>query len=163
MAAVVAICHDRVPRSSVTDAKELPDVPDLDGTSTHENLKRAFSRESEASRRYRWFAQQADIDGRPDLADLFRTVAQGETGHAFGHLEFLAEVGDPSSGEPIGDTEANLRAAVASERYESVEMYPAFAATARAEGFADVAEWFESLARAEQAQVDRLVAGLDSL
>ena len=69
-------------------------MPDLDGTKTHENLKEAFAGESQANRRYLWFAQKADIEGYPDAAALFRSVAEGETGHAHGHLEYLAEVGD---------------------------------------------------------------------
>ena len=84
----------------------------LNGTKTHENLKEAFAGESQANRRYLWFAQKADIEGYPDAASLFRSVAEGETGHAHGHLDYLAEVGDPASGEPIGDTADNFKASV---------------------------------------------------
>ena len=63
----------------------------LDGTKTHENLKEAFAGESQANRRYLWFAQKADVEGYPDTAAMFRSVAEGETGHAHGHLEYLAE------------------------------------------------------------------------
>ena len=59
----------------------------LKGTKTHENLKHAFAGESQANRRYLWFAQKADVEGYPDAAALFRSVAEGETGHAHGHLE----------------------------------------------------------------------------
>lgn len=97
----------------------------LHGTKTHENLKEAFAGESQANRRYLWFAQKADVEGYPDAAALFRSVAEGETGHAHGHLEYLAEVGDPASGEPIGDTEQNLKASIAGETYEYTQMYPA--------------------------------------
>ena len=90
----------------------------LKGTHTHENLKEAFAGESQANRRYLWFAQKADIEGLPDVASLFKNVADGETGHAHGHLEYLAEVGDPASGEPIGDSEQNLKASIAGETYE---------------------------------------------
>ena len=106
----------------------------LDGTKTHENLKEAFAGESQANRRYLWFAQKADVEGYPDVAALFRSVAEGETGHAHGHLEYPAEVGDPASGEPIGDTEENLKASVAGETYEYTTMYPEFAAQARSDG-----------------------------
>jgi len=122
----------------------------LKGTHTHENLKEAFAGESQANRRYLWFAQKADIEGLPDVASLFKNVADGETGHAHGHLEYLAEVGDPASGEPIGDSEQNLKASIAGETYEYTQMYPGFAKTAREEGFAEIAEWFETLARAEK-------------
>jgi rubrerythrin len=135
----------------------------LDGTKTHENLKEAFASESQANRRYLWFAQKADIEGFPDTSALFRSVAEGETGHAHGHLEYLAEVGDPITGEPIGDSADNLRSAVAGETYEFTQMYPGFAKTAREEGFSEVADWFETLARAEKSHANRFQQGLDSI
>jgi rubrerythrin len=135
----------------------------LHGTKTLANLKDAFARESQANRRYLWFAQRADIEGHPEAAALFRSVAEGETGHAHGHLEFLADVGDPATGEPIGDTEQNFAAAIASETYEFTQAYPEYARTAREEGLDEVAEWFETLARAEQSHVGRLQQGLDAL
>jgi rubrerythrin len=138
-------------------------MPDLNGTKTHENLHAAFTRESQANLRYLWFAQRADIEGYPETASLFRSVAEGETGHALGLLEYLAEVGDPASGAPVGDTEDNLKAAIAGETYDATHMYPEFAATARAEGFDDVADWFETLARAETSHAGRFVEGLDSI
>jgi rubrerythrin len=138
-------------------------MPELNGTQTHENLRAAFARESQANSRYLWFAQRADIEGYPETAALFRSVAEGETGHALGHLEFLAEVADPASGEPIGDTEENLKAAIAGETYDHTEMYPEFAATARHEGFEQIAEWFETLARAEKSHASRFTQGLDSI
>ncbi len=135
----------------------------LHGTKTHENLKEAFARESQANRRYLWFAQKADVEGYPDAAALFRSVAEGETSHAHGHLEFLAQVGDPATGEPIGETEQNFRSAVAAEAYEYTQMYPGFAATAREEGLTEIAEWFETLARAEKSHAGRFAQGLDAL
>jgi rubrerythrin len=135
----------------------------LHGTRTHQHLNEAFAVESQASCRSLWFAQQADIEGFPAAAALFRSIAEGETGHALGLLEFLADVGDPASGEPIGDTEQNLRASIVSETDESTRMYPGFAATAREEGFAEIAEWFETLARAEKRNVERLRGGLEAL
>jgi rubrerythrin len=123
----------------------------LEGSATHENLKLAFARESQTNRRYHWFAQQADVEGYPNAAVLFRALAEGETGHAHGLLEYLSEVGDPISGEPIGDTKENLRSAVTSETHEYTELYPGFAKTAREEGFEEIAEWLDTLARAEQA------------
>ena len=98
---------------------------------TFENLKEAFAGESQANRRYLYFARAADIEGEPDVATLFRAVADGETGHAFGHFDFLKEVGDPVTGEPVGESVANLKSAIAGETYEYSEMYPGFAKTAR--------------------------------
>ena len=135
----------------------------LEGSKTHENLKEAFAAESQANRRYLWFAQKADVEGYPDVSALFRSVAEGETGHAHGHLEFLAEVGDPITSEPIGDSADNLRSAVAGETYEYTEMYPGFAKTARDEGFEEIAEWLETLARAEKSHAGRFTQGLESV
>ena len=135
----------------------------LKGSKTENNLKAAFAGESQANRRYLYFAKQADVEGRPDIAGLFRDTAEGETGHAHGHLEFLEAVGDPATGEPIGDTEKNLKAAVAGETYEYTQMYPGFARTAREERFEEIAEWFETLARAERTHAGRFQKGLDGL
>jgi rubrerythrin len=137
-------------------------MAELSGTKTHENLKAAFTRESEANRRYLWFAQQADIEGRPEIAALFRSVADGETSHAFGHLEYLADVGDPASGEPIGATDENLRVAIAGELDDATRRYPAYARTARDEGLDDIADWFESVARDEESHAVRFTDGLEA-
>jgi len=110
-----------------------------------------------------WFAQKADVEGYPDAAALFRSVAEGETGHAHGHLDYLAEVGDPASGEPIGETSENFKASVAGETYEYTQMYPGFAKTAREEGFTEISDWFETLARAEKSHAGRFAEGLKAL
>ena len=138
-------------------------MADLKGSKTEENLKAAFAAESQANRRFLYFAQKADVEGYPEVAALFRSVAEGETGHAFGHLEFLAAVGDPATGEPLGSTEENLRSAIAGEWREYSGMYPEFARTAREEGFGEIAEWLETLARAEKSHAGRLTQGLESL
>jgi rubrerythrin len=135
----------------------------LAGTKTHENLKTAFAGESQANRRYLYFARRADIEGYPDIGGLFRDTSEAETGHAFGHLDFLKEVGDPVTNVPIGDTEKNLKSAIEGETYEYTQMYPGFAKTAREEGFPEIAEWFETLARAEKSHAGRFQKGLDSL
>jgi rubrerythrin len=130
---------------------------------TFENLKAAFAGESQANRRYLYFAKQADVEGQPDLAGLFRDTAEGETGHAHGHLDFLKVVGDPATGEPIGDTKKNLKSAVVGETYEFTQMYPGFAKTARDEGYTEIAEWFETLAKAEKSHAGRFQKGLETL
>ena len=135
----------------------------LAGTKTHQHLKDAFAGESQANRRYLYFAKVADVEGRPDVAGLFKDTADGETGHAHGHLDYLKEVGDPATGLPIGETEQNLAAAVAGETYEYTDMYPGMAATARAEGFDQIAMWFETLAKAEKSHAGRFQKGLDSI
>ena len=138
-------------------------MAELKGTKTHGNLKEAFAGESQANRRYLYFAKVADVEGLPDVAGLFRDTAEGETGHAHGHLDYLKRVGDPATGEPIGSTELNLKASIAGETYEYTQMYPAFAKTAREEGFEEIAEWFETLARAERSHAGRFQKGLDQL
>ncbi len=138
-------------------------VPELRGSKTEANLRRAFALESESSRRFLFFAQQADVEGEPEAAALFQAVAEGETGHALGHLDFLIEVGDPASGLPIGSTEENLHAAVAGERREADELYPAFAEQARSEGFTEIADWMESLQQAEHGYAERFAEALTKL
>jgi rubrerythrin len=135
----------------------------LKGTKTHDNLKEAFAGESQANRRYLYFARKADIEGQPDVAGVFRDTAEGETGHAFGHFDFLKEVGDPVTGVAVGDTEKNLQSAIEGETYEFTEMYPGFAKTARNEGFEEIAAWFETLARAEKSHAGRFKKALESL
>ena len=135
----------------------------LKGSKTHQNLKDAFAGESQANRRYLYFAKVADIEGYPDVAGLFKDTADGETGHAHGHLDYLKQVGDPATGLPIGSTEANLKAAVAGETHEYETMYPGMAKTARDEGFNDVAEWFETLAKAEKSHAGRFAKAIGTL
>ena len=135
----------------------------LKGSKTEQCLKDAFAGESQANRRYLYFANKADVEGQPDVAALFRSTAEGETGHAHGHLEYLAEVGDPATGEPIGATKLNLKASVAGETHEYTDMYPGMAKTARAEGFDEIADWFETLAKAEKSHAGRFQKALDSL
>lgn len=135
----------------------------LKGTRTEDNLKAAFAGESQANRRYLCFAQKADVEGFNDLSAVFRSTAEGETGHAHGHLEYLEEVGDPATGEPIGSTENNLKAAIAGETYEYTDMYPGMAKTARDEGLDEIADWFETLAKAERSHANRFQKALDNL
>lgn len=133
----------------------------LDGSETLENLKAAFAGESQANRRYLYFAKVADVEGYPDIAGNFRDTAEGETGHAHGHLDYIKAVGDPATGLPIGDTLENLAAAVAGETHEYTEMYPGMTRTAREEGFDEIADWFETLAKAEKAHAGRFQSLLD--
>jgi rubrerythrin len=135
----------------------------LQGTKSLQNLKEAFAGESQANRRYLYFARIADIEGYPDVGGLFRDTSEAETGHAFGHLDFLKEVGDPVTNVPIGTTEKNLKSAVEGETYEYTEMYPGFARTAREEGLSELAEWFETLAKAEKSHAGRFAKGLDRI
>ena len=135
----------------------------LKGSKTEENLKEAFAGESQANRRYLYFAQKADIEGYNDVAAVFRSTAEGETGHAHGHLEYLEEVGDPGTGMPIGETKVNLASAVQGETHEYTDMYPGMAKTAREEGFEEIADWFETLAKAEKSHAGKFQKTLESI
>jgi rubrerythrin len=138
-------------------------MPKLEGTKTHNNLKEAFAGESQANRRYLYFAKVADVEGYPEVSGLFKDTADGETGHAHGHLDFLKQVGDPATGRPIGGTRQNLLSAVAGETYEYETMYPGMAKTARDEGFEEIAEWFETLAKAEKSHAGRFAKAAETL
>jgi rubrerythrin len=138
-------------------------MPNLKGTKTHQNLKDAFAGESQANRRYLYFANKADVEGNQDIAALFRSTAEGETGHAHGHLDYLALVGDPATDLPIGSSAQNLKAAVAGETHEYTDMYPGMAKAARDEKFEEIADWFETLAKAERSHANRFAKALESL
>lgn len=130
---------------------------------TLDNLKAAFARDSQASQRYLYFAQKAGVEGYNDVAAVFRSTAEGETGHALRHLEFMEAVGDPATGLPIGVTSNNLKSAVAGETHEYTGMYPDMARTAREEGFGEIADWFETLAKAEKSHAVRFTKALNTL
>jgi len=110
-----------------------------------------------ANRRYLYFARRADEEGYPDIAAVMRSIAEGETAHAFGHLDFVRQgnMGDPATGVPIKTLEDMLRSAIKGETYEWTQMYPGFAKTAREEGFQELAEWYETLAKAEKSHAAR--------
>src|SRR3954462_173546 len=135
----------------------------LKGSKTEKSLKDAFAGESQANRRYLYFAAKADVEGQNDVASIFRSNAEGETGHAHGHLEYLESVGEPATGLPIGRSRDNLKAAIAGETHEYTDMYPGMAKNARDEGFDEIADWFETLAKAERSHANRFQKALDAL
>jgi rubrerythrin len=135
----------------------------LKGSKTEQNLKDAFAGESQANRRYLYFAKHADIEGYPEVAGLFRDTAEGETGHAHGHLEYLRKVGDPATGLPINEVGDMLKAAVAGETHEYTDMYPGMAKSAREEGFSEIADWFETLAKAERSHAGKFQRALETV
>ena len=135
----------------------------LKNSKTEENLKEAFAGESQANRRYLYFAQKADVEGYNDVSAVFRSTAEGETGHAHGHLEDFEEGGDPGTGKPMGRSDYNVRGGSGGETHEYTDMYPGMARTAREEGFEEIAEWFETLAKAERSHAGRFQKALDGL
>jgi len=136
-------------------------MPSLKGTETEQNLKDAFVGESQANCRYLYFAQKADVEGFNVVAAVFRSTAERETGHAHGHLEYLKDVDDPATGKPIGPTGDNLKAAIASETHEYTDVYPGMARVARREGFDEIADWFETLAKAGKSHAGRFQMALE--
>jgi rubrerythrin len=138
-------------------------MSNLKGSKTEDSLKAAFAGESQANRRYLYFAAKADVEGYNDVAAVFRSTAEGETGHAHGHLEYLETVGDPATGLPFGETKDNLKSAIAGETHEYTDMYPGMAKTARDEGFGEIADWFETLAKAERSHANRFTKALNEL
>jgi rubrerythrin len=138
-------------------------MANLKDSQTYKNLKDAFAGESQANRRYLYFAKVADVEGYPEVAMNFRETAEGETGHAHGHLDYMKTVGDPATGLPLGDTTLNLKASIAGETHEYTDMYPGMAKTARDEGFAEIADWFETLAKAEKSHAGRFEKMLQTI
>ncbi len=138
-------------------------MANLKGSKTEQNLKDAFAGESQANRRYLFFAKAADIEGYPEVAGLFRDTAEGETGHAHGHLDYLKKVGDPATGLPIQEVAQMLQSAVAGETHEYTDMYPGMAKAAREEGFSEIADWFETLAKAERSHAGKFQRALEGV
>jgi len=138
---------------------------DLKGSQTEQCLKDAFAGESKANRRYLYFANMADINGMPDVASVFRNTGEGETGHAHGHMEYLIDggSGDPETGLPAATVREALESAIAGETHEYTDMYPGMAKTARDEGFDEIADWFETLAKAERSHANKFKKTLDAL
>ena len=135
----------------------------LKSSKTEKNLKDAFAGESQANRRCLYFAAKADVEGFNDVSAVFPSTVEGEIGDAHGHLEYLEAVGDPAPGLPIGPTSDNREAAIASETHEYTDMYPGMAKSARDEGFKEIADWFETLAKAERSHANRFQKALDGL
>ena len=90
-----------------------------------------YAKVAEDNRRFLYFATKADVEGRPEIASLFRSIAEGETMHAFGHLDFLAELGEWTGLGETSPVVACLNAALELEVFEHAQMYPGFARTAQ--------------------------------
>ena len=133
----------------------------LKGSKTEENLKDAFAGESQANRRYLYFAAKADVEGYNDVAAVFRSTAEGETGHAHGHWNIWKPSAIPPPVCRSAAPRDNLKAAIAGETHEYTDMYPGMAKTARDEGFDEIADWFETLAKAERSHANRFQKALD--
>ena len=136
---------------------------DLKESQTLQNLKDAFAGESQANRRYLYFAAKADVEGENDVAAVFRSTPEGETGPAHGHLENLEDDGERAAGQPMGNAAEAPGATDAGEPHESTAMYPGMANTARDEGFDEIGDWFDTLAKAERSHAKRFQKALDAM
>ena len=132
------------------------------GTQTEKNLVIAFVGESQARNRYTFFSSKAKQDGYVQMADIFSETADQEKEHAKRLFKFLeggeVEIKAAFPAGVIGGTAENLRAGAAGEHYEWTEMYPSFAATARKEGFEEIARVFQAIAIAEKQHEKRYLA-----
>ena len=135
---------------------------ELKGSKTEGNLKAAFAGESQANRRYLYFAAKADVEGQNAVAAVFRSTAEGEPAMPT-VIWSIWKAGDPATGLPFGASRANLQTAIAGETHEYSDMYPGMAKSAREEGFDEIADWFETLAKAERSHANRFQKALDSL
>jgi len=138
-------------------------MSELAKSKTIENLRAAFAGESQANRRYTYFSRRADEEGYPEVAALFKSVADGETAHALRHFDYMKAVGDPVTNVPVTDVKGMLESAIKGETYEHTTMYPQFAETARREGFEEIARWFETLAKAERAHAGKYQEALNAM
>lgn len=129
---------------------------DFAGLETHTNLKQAFIKEAGISNRYLYFAKIAEIEGSPEVAQIFRDLAESSVCNSHGTLDFLKRVGDPDTDLAIGETERNLASAISSETEEYSELYPLMKETARREGFADIENWLQTLAKLKKVHVEKL-------
>jgi len=140
---------------------------DLKGSKTERNLMAAFAGESQARNRYTYFASQAKKDGFAQIAEIFTETADQEKEHAKRLFKFMtggeAEIAGAFPFGTIGSTAQNLRAAAAGESHEWTTMYPEFAATAREEGFDEVAAVMEAIAVAEKQHEKRYLALADNI
>ena len=121
---------------------------------TQENLQAAFAGESQANRRYLFFAEQADKEGHSQIARLFRAVAKAETVHARNHLGVLGG---------IGSTKGNVEAAIKGEHYEFMKMYPGFLKTAKAEGNSGAEVTFDHANKVEKIHHSLYQKALDAI
>ena len=121
---------------------------------TQENLQAAFAGESQANRMYLAFAAKAEADGRPQIAKLFRAAAAAETVHAHAHLRVM---------KGVGDTKANLQAAIAGETHEFEHMYPEFIQEAEAEGNRPAVVSFRNAMTVEKIHADLYTQAAQSL
>jgi rubrerythrin len=155
--------HSKTPSADAPHAGQRAPSPELRDTRTHENLRAAFAVDAQAVRMWEYFGRIAEIEGFPEVARTFRELAESQGVYAHGHLDFLMRAGEPLTGLPLGETAQNLRAAIAAEHHDAKDALPDMARTARAEGFMDIASWFDTIGRSREAHATRLETALAAL
>jgi rubrerythrin len=135
-------------------------APSLLGSRTQENLEAAFAQDAQSIQLFGYFAKIAQIEGFSDAARTWEELAESQQQFTHGHLDFLKRVGEPLARHRMGETSQNLAAGIAIEQLDAAERLEQMARTAHAEGFPDIASWFESISDAKRARVARLQDGL---
>ena len=143
------------------DTSETLPIAEARESETAQNLASIFAREAQTLVRYRRFATTARHEGCSAATELFERLAQHQAIVVEGHLDFLRDLADPVTNLPIGFSRDNLEAALASELEESTAIYPGFARTAEAEGYAALASWFRTLAVTKSSNARRLEGAKD--
>ena len=128
----------------------------ISGSRTERNLKVSFSRLSQSHLRFKFFALRSDDEGLLSCSALFRATSDSVASSATRALAFHAAVGDPITAQPLDDLPDMVRATILSLTRDYTVTYPDMAATARAEGFGDIAAWFESVGHRKKHFADRL-------
>jgi rubrerythrin len=140
--------------SNLLQNREVVSMADLTNSQTEKDLQDAFAGESQANRKYLAFAEQADKEGYPQAAKLFRAAAEAETVHALAHLRAL---------DGIGKTLDNLKEAVSGETHEFKEMYPPMIEAAAAAGFAAAERSFRYANEVEEVHANLYQKMMDNL
>ena len=137
--------------------------PDLRGTRTHDHLRAAFARDAQAARLFAEFSRLAALEGYPAVAQALAELAETETLVVGGHRDFLRRVGDPRGDASVEGTAAAVRALRGALEQDRQETLPDQIQAAQAEGFFDIASWFETLALTRLHHRERLDALLRTL
>lgn len=137
--------------------------PDLRGTRTHDHLRAAFAHDAQAARLFSEFSRLAALEGYPSIARALAEIAETETVLVGGHLDFLRRVGDPLGDSSVEGTAAAVRALRAALEQDRQENLPDRIQAAHAEGFFDIASWFETMEATRVLHRERLDALLQTL
>lgn len=134
----------------------MPDDSEFAKSRTFENLRSAFAEEAALAYRCLYFSILADFEGLDRHSALFKEIAEGGESFVQGCFDFLSLARDPDSGLEVGGTLKNLEALLQIKARQHGRTYPEMAKAARAEGFPDIASWFDTLEKAKRAHAQKL-------